>query len=125
MADKVKNKLHDLLKSGVINDDIYNCIIRSDDIFEITTANIEEGLKLKKDKIVKFLLINSECNYIDKTIILINDNLKKNIDKDFYNCIKSNNLIEEVVIREINKGFFRSLTELIKIIMEEPDCEDF
>ena len=51
MADKVKTKLHDLLKSGVINYDIYNCIIRKDDIFEITTTKIEEGLKLKKDKL--------------------------------------------------------------------------
>ena len=125
MANKVKTKLFDLMTDGVINDNIYNCIIRSDDIFEITTANIEEGLKLKKDEIVKFLLINSECDYIGKTIKSLEKEIKQNLPKDFYNCIKSNNLIEQVVVNEINKGFFRNSSELVKIIMTEPECEDF
>ena len=121
----VKLKLNELLKSGVINDDIYNCIITSGDIFEVIIENKEQNLNLNKDELVKFLLINSQCNYIGKTIISIDDELKRNIPRDFYNCIKLNNLIENVVITQINKGFFRTLTELIKIIMEDPECEDF
>lgn len=121
----VKLKLNELLKSGVINDDIYNCIITSGEIFEIIIENKEQNLNLNKDELVKFLLINSQCNYIGKTIISIDDELKRNIPRDFYNCIKLNNLIENVVITQINKGFFRTLTELIKIIMEDPECEDF
>ena len=54
----------------------------------------------------------------------MDDDIKTNAPKDFYNCVKLNRLIERVVINEINKGFFRNRSELFRIIFESPECFD-
>jgi hypothetical protein len=124
MEGKVKVKLEELQERGVIDKDMLESLKRSGEIFDITHANIEEGRNLNLDEIVKFLLINSDCNYIGKTIEYLDDDIKTNAPKDFYNCVKSNKLIEGVVINEINKGFFRNTSELFRIIFESPECYD-
>ena len=80
-------------------------------------------MKLKTKDLVKYLLINSECNYIGKTIGVLEDDIRSN-SSEFFRCVKKNNLIERVVIQEINKGAFRSIGELFKIILEQPECGD-
>ena len=124
MEGKVKKKLEKLQESGVIDKDMLKSLKRSGEIFEITQANIDEGMNLNVNEIVKFLLINSDCNYIGKTIEYMDEDIKTNAPKSFYECVKSNKLIERVVINEINKGFFRNRSELFRIIFESPECLD-
>ena len=123
MDKAIRGELKKLLKNNVIDKDLYDCIISSGDIFDITVANIEQDMKLKTKDLVKYLLINSECNYIGKTIGVLEDDIRSN-SPEFFRCVKKNNLIERVVIQEINKGAFRSIGELFKIILEQPECED-
>tara|TARA_B100000963_G_C22561436_1_gene641560 strand:- start:612 stop:1115 length:504 start_codon:yes stop_codon:yes gene_type:complete len=124
MEGKVKKRLEKLQESGVIDEDMLKSLRRSGDIFEITQANIDEGMNLEVDELVKYLLINSDCNYIDKTIEYMDDDIKTNAPRSFYNCVKLNRLIERVVIEQINKGFFRNRSELFRIIFESPECFD-
>lgn len=124
METRVINKLNNLQESGVIDKDMLRYLKGSGEIFEITHANIEEGMHLNVDEIVKFLLINSDCNYIGKTIEYIDEDIKTNAPNSFYVCVKSNKLIERVVIEQINKGFFRNRSELFRIIFKSPECLD-
>ena len=114
LSDKgIRRELKKLLKNNVIDKDLYDCIIHSGDIFDITVANIEQDMKLKTKDLVKYLLINSECNYIGKTVGILEDDIRSN-SPEFYRCVKENNLIERVVIQEINKGAFRSEVNFLK-----------
>jgi hypothetical protein len=124
METRVINKLNNLQESGVIDKDMLRYLKGSGEIFEITQANIDERMNLNVDEIVKFLLINSNCDYISKTIEYIDEDIKTNAPNSFYVCVKSNKLIERVVIEQINKGFFRNRSELFRIIFESPKCLD-
>ena len=123
MTDKVNERFSKLLENDVIKRDYYDCLLGSGDISAFTIINFEQNMNLKLDEMVKFILINSECDYITNTINNLDKEVKENLPKDFYDCMKRNNSIERLVITEINKGSFRGYGELTKMLMYLPECE--
>ena len=119
----VLNKLKEYLKDGVINKKFYDNVIERGFVDDIVRQNIEEERNFTPDQIVKFLLKHPQGGYKESVIEAIEEDLKKNLNEDWADCLINSGDIERVINKSMREDDFQTIGYRVKQIFgDNRDC---
>ena len=119
---KIGNKkIKKMLQNGMIEQELYDCILDSEEILPIVEMELRRNRRAEVETIVKKVLTSS-CNYVDNTVEILEQIIKDNLPNEFYECLMENNTIKRTVEQELRKKGFRTISELLRILEESSDC---
>jgi hypothetical protein len=122
----VIKKLDEYLKDGVINQKFYDNVIGLGFVDDIVRQNIEEERNFTPDQIVKFLLKHPQGGYKESVIEAIEEDLKKNLNEDWADCLINSGDIERVINKSIREDDFQTIGYRVKqIFSDNRECWEF
>jgi hypothetical protein len=122
----VIKKLEEYLKDGVINQKFYDNVIERGFVNDIVRQNIEEERNFTPDQIVKFLLKHPQGGYKESVIEAIEEDLKKNLNEDWADCLINSGDIERVINKSIKENDFQTIGYRVKqIFSDNRECWEF
>ena len=85
MSKLVTKRLKKLLQNGMIEQELYDCILDSGEILPIVEMELRRNRRAEVETIVKKVLTSS-CNYVDNTVEILEQIIKNNLPNEFYEC---------------------------------------